>query len=384
MSPWDADNIFNKILFFKFIFFPRNLKIAQVMLKKMREFRFRKIFDPIKCYKKYVEILLRFVRLALYPSFHFCNNFLMTHIETFEDKRNGGISFAEKCIYSIVYLTLLACTVPIFLIFFSLRIILLYLRKPYQYSEKLSELSAHYSENFNENIHSTNDIQLSIATANVLLLQECASRFNNIKNVRERGEEIGKRIVNDQLLPQHPEVKNGLSISKGLYSNTEHSGTDHCFGPGGIVTHFTSLDFICFQETFSNYDIKTLIKELHKVYPYIVHDVGVNSFSVNKFIVNSGLMLASRFPISDVDFKPYGDFVWPCRVVSSGVLMAKVIIHSGKPLIFTFSDYIYFINILYFFKIVLISSSSILTCIVTMFKKKDKSRLYSDICGLIS
>nr|KAG5707904.1 hypothetical protein BaRGS_031635 [Batillaria attramentaria] len=84
------------------------------------------------------------------------------------------------------------------------------------------------------------------------------------------------------------------------------------FGGGGLDTHFPRLDFLCMQEVFDGNYNKVLRKELHKVFPYILHDIGVTSLSSNYFLLNSGLLFASRFPVLQADFKFFPHSVSQC------------------------------------------------------------------------
>lgn len=93
----------------------------------------------------------------------------------------------------------------------------------------------------------------------------------------------------------------------------------------GISSNFPAhLDFICFQEVFEQRAADRLIHILHNYFSYILYDVGVNSWSVNRFLLNSGLVFGSRYPIVDVVFEYFKESQKEDRFVSKGVLMIKV------------------------------------------------------------
>lgn len=62
------------------------------------------------------------------------------------------------------------------------------------------------------------------------------------------------------------------------------------------------------------------------MFPYIVHDVGVWSTKGNYFLINSGLMVASRHPVLEVEFRVYPRRVSQCVFISKGLLMVKLLI----------------------------------------------------------
>ncbi|XP_072169144.1 sphingomyelin phosphodiesterase 3-like [Diadema setosum] len=97
----------------------------------------------------------------------------------------------------------------------------------------------------------------------------------------------------------------------------------------GISSNFPAhLDFICFQEVFDHRAANQLVHILHNYFSHILYDVGVHSWKVNRFLLNSGLVFASRYPIVDVVFEYFEESQKEDRFVSKGVLMVKV--HLGR------------------------------------------------------
>ncbi|XP_077983299.1 sphingomyelin phosphodiesterase 3-like [Glandiceps talaboti] len=88
------------------------------------------------------------------------------------------------------------------------------------------------------------------------------------------------------------------------------------------------IDFMCFQEVYEPNAAKTLIKKIHPWFNHIIYDVGVNSWNSNLFMINSGLVVACRYPILEADFKYFQDSAKEDKVICKGILMTKV--HLGN------------------------------------------------------
>ena len=166
----------------------------------------------------------------------------------------------------------------------------------------------------------------SFSTMNLCLLPELGSKINNLDQTQHRAKCVGERIVIDQFfytnIPEHRDhTKNGYVThhsKKGL-KNTPDTGENV-----GIKSHFSHLDFICCQEAFDRDCAKLLVHELHKVFPWVVYDVGICGIKANLCGLNSGLMVASRYPILDVDFKQFDTKTGLDHVCDKGLLMIKV------------------------------------------------------------
>lgn len=178
-----------------------------------------------------------------------------------------------------------------------------------------------------------------VATANLCLMTEIFSKFNNLDNTAERAQHIGERIVIDQmhytgvmnsLLNNSKHNVHNVTISHAMQeqrprSNYGEKSTDSKSDMKvDIITHFPRVDFLCLQETFDRDFSKILIAELHKVYPWIVFDVGYHSPRLNYCGLNSGLMFASRYEILDIRFNPFSKRCGFCTIVGKGLLMVKV------------------------------------------------------------
>lgn len=91
-----------------------------------------------------------------------------------------------------------------------------------------------------------------------------------------------------------------------------------------------NLDFLALQEVFDHGAVTRLRRQLHRYFPYILSDVGRYGWkgccSRFKFL-NSGLLLASRYPILDARYECYPNGRGEDALAAKGVLFAKV--HVG-------------------------------------------------------
>ncbi|XP_035275097.1 sphingomyelin phosphodiesterase 3-like [Anguilla anguilla] len=88
-----------------------------------------------------------------------------------------------------------------------------------------------------------------------------------------------------------------------------------------------NLDFLCLQEVFDRQAAVKLKQQLHHYFPFILSDVGRYAWkgccSQFKFL-NSGLMLASQYPILDADYHCFPNGRGEDALAAKGVLFAKV------------------------------------------------------------
>lgn len=92
-----------------------------------------------------------------------------------------------------------------------------------------------------------------------------------------------------------------------------------------------NLDFLALQEVFDHGATTRLRRQLHRYFPYVLSDVGRYGWkgccSRFKFL-NSGLLLASRYPILDARYECYPNGRGEDALAAKGALFAKV---SGFP-----------------------------------------------------
>ncbi|XP_068168079.1 sphingomyelin phosphodiesterase 3 [Antennarius striatus] len=91
-----------------------------------------------------------------------------------------------------------------------------------------------------------------------------------------------------------------------------------------------NLDFLALQEVFDHGATTRLRRQLHRYFPYVLSDVGRYGWkgccSRFKFL-NSGLLLASRYPILDARYECYPNGRGEDALAAKGALFAKV--HVG-------------------------------------------------------
>lgn len=289
-----------------------------------------------------LQYLFYLSELGLHPVYWSVNTFLAPFFVTTLEN-HWSIDIVLK---RVIYVPLLL----VFLVIFGIPVVLgcilrclLHLcKRPYVLSvdksfipPSINERRSSFSVSRNKrNSHQFSKLNLekiyTVSSANVCLLPEILSRFNNLPNSAKRSFAIGERIVVDQFFFQNS-MNTIMSPPKTWRRNSKTEKNRSAQSPGhNILTHFPRLDFLCLQETWDrNYSHK-LMSELHKVFPWILYDVGISNYSINRFMFNSGLMFASRYEILDANFLPFSDSVSQCLYNSKGLLMAKVLLSSTE------------------------------------------------------
>uniref|UniRef100_A0A9J8DNA4 Sphingomyelin phosphodiesterase 3 n=1 Tax=Cyprinus carpio carpio TaxID=630221 RepID=A0A9J8DNA4_CYPCA len=93
-----------------------------------------------------------------------------------------------------------------------------------------------------------------------------------------------------------------------------------------------NLDFLCLQEVFERRAADRLRRQLHRYFPFVLSDVGRYGWkgccSQFKFL-NSGLLLASRYPILDAHYECFPNGRSEDALAAKGVLFAKVQVGSS-------------------------------------------------------
>lgn len=198
-----------------------------------------------------------------------------------------------------LYLSILICLLVPAIVAFFLRCLLHLYRNAYILSVRLKDGQTYDALTRHQKCHIYN-----ISTMNICLLPEFLSRFNNLSHTSQRAERVGQRIIADQVKSQ---------IKPKAPSSREN-----------ILTNFPHMDFICIQEAWHRDYSRTLVNELHKIYPWIIYDVGNSNLYNNYFIFNSGLMFVSKYEILDACFKTYSHSCKQCLFSGKGLLMVKV------------------------------------------------------------
>ena len=129
-----------------------------------------------------------------------------------------------------------------------------------------------------ENSEQKEEGKYSFATMNILLGQDAIGKFNNCSLVYNRIPRIAAEIRN-----QEKYFMENLSNPNKKLTKSE-----------SVVSTFPRMDFICFQEVFDRIHSLALISMLRKHYKHFIFDIGDNSLGTNCFLLNSGLMIASK------------------------------------------------------------------------------------------
>jgi exonuclease III len=86
-----------------------------------------------------------------------------------------------------------------------------------------------------------------------------------------------------------------------------------------------SPDVICFQEMFSVEGTRIISDGLKNKFPYIIHSVGPHASGLN-----SGLMIASKYPIEEVTFRRFNNLLGVEKLSSKGLLSVRVDLGEGR------------------------------------------------------
>jgi hypothetical protein len=159
--------------------------------------------------------------------------------------------------------------------------------------------------------------------------------MNNLHKTKNRAKLIGE-ILNKP-------KKNGTAdnnLFKNVNSKDNVKVVDY-------IDQNNDFDFICLQEVWSIDTGKRLAEILHKKYKYVLFDAGHNTFKTNKYIgFDSGLLIASKYPIIDVKFKQFMNKVGACSLTGKGVLTAKVNINIDHINMFECYNYNFYFQVL--------------------------------------
>jgi exonuclease III len=86
-----------------------------------------------------------------------------------------------------------------------------------------------------------------------------------------------------------------------------------------------SPDVICFQEMFSLEGTRIISEGLKHKFPYIIHSVGPHASGLN-----SGLMIASKYPVEEVTFRRFNNLLGVEKLSSKGLLSVRLDLGEGR------------------------------------------------------
>lgn len=264
--------------------------------------------------------------------FQSLDNSLSCLILTSQEKQDSNYLFFLNRFFTFIFWLLLTILfTPIGLLTYSVWFILfrkLFRQQPFRLSvsPKKSSLLLSEKSSLNSYTHDVNKL-FQVLSINVCLLPETVSRINNLSLSHRRLESIGS-LLNRTKSFNNLNSNNNSHLSNGN-SNSENDNTERD-KKIKIIHDFvekTDLDFLCMQEVWSIDTAKKLKNMLHDTFDYILYDAGVNTFKSNKFIgFDSGLLIASKYPIVDANFSSFSVRVGSCSLTSKGLLTAKVFI----------------------------------------------------------
>jgi len=156
------------------------------------------------------------------------------------------------------------------------------------------------------------DNSLTVLSCNTCLMPEGLARANNLPFVEERAKQIADLCTSEYYSP----------IDK---TNFEM-----------IVTDLPNdIDIICFQEVFNEHAWNILNQALAKAgfnyFLYDPHDQFIKSSTFHFLpLINSGLYMASKYPIRNSKFVSYKSAYLEDGLCNKGILMAEVEIDSTR------------------------------------------------------
>lgn len=140
---------------------------------------------------------------------------------------------------------------------------------------RLSYLYTDLAEN--RDVEEELEAPLHIRTHNLAFTYEFHRIFGNLRPTLERAREIGRWIMEDP-----PNV-------------------------------------ICFQEAFHEDGVRLLCGIIREKYPHIIHNICPNAMGLN-----SGLMIASKYPIKEASFRIFNNIVGVEKLSSRGLLRFRI------------------------------------------------------------
>ncbi|XP_028985868.1 sphingomyelin phosphodiesterase 5 isoform X3 [Betta splendens] len=168
------------------------------------------------------------------------------------------------------------------------------------------------------------------AAANLCLLPDGVARFNNLGHTQRRASAIGRRIVQDQNSSQHGQAGQ-QSAPRALHGLRHQDDV-----PWEVSSLFpANVDILCLEEVFDKRAAKKLTEALRPVFGHILYDIGVYACyppcrcSSFKFF-NSGLFVASRFPILEAQYHCFPNSSGEDALAAKGLLSAKVLIGRNQ------------------------------------------------------
>jgi len=151
------------------------------------------------------------------------------------------------------------------------------------------------------------NFEFTLLTNNTCLMPEFLSRKNNQPFAIKRAGRIAQSLITK------PEKAPTQNIDVNLPEN---------------------IDIICLQEVFDESSWEILNDTLKAFYPYILYDPFKMFLRWNHFcVINSGLYIASKYPIIRSEFFTFSDAYFEDAACSRGLLIAEIDIQNNRSII---------------------------------------------------
>lgn len=268
---------------------------------------------------------------------------------------------------SITFFILFLATAPLAFLGFLLWAPLQACRRPFSYHR---EMPSSPEKVTNKGFELTGKASFVFASANLCLLPDSLARFNNLGHTQRRATAIGQHIVqgvsrpNIRILVDSPSSCSTLSPSSSIlpavnsptYGATDREGqssgrsshrnvsralsSQGCRQQDDVPWEISSLfpanvDILCLEEVFDKRAAQKLTNALKPVFGHILYDIGVYACqppcrcSSFKFF-NSGLFLASRFPVLEAQYHCFPNSRGEDALAAKGLLSVKVLIGQSQ------------------------------------------------------
>ncbi|KAL8182815.1 UNVERIFIED_CONTAM: hypothetical protein K2H54_002254 [Gekko kuhli] len=286
-----------------------------------------------------VDALVRRILKASYWSLNSLLALKQTTAERQESRRQRCLPYALwASLKGLVLLLLLLASLPSTLLSLPVWLLLQAARRPFAYQHMPRQTSPE------EGILPGKAKAFRFVSSNVCLLPDGLAKYSNLGQTQERARQVAQGLVqaaSHTALPQEAGSRgnfwNGLDSSKGKQYGAPESSSgrtdvdvpleeEKATSPREIVASFPPrVDFLCLQEVFDPDAAACLLRSLGPYYEHIVYDVGFYGFiccSAWKWLsclklctywkrlnclklLNSGLFLASRYPVLAVQYHCY-------------------------------------------------------------------------------
>ncbi|XP_048338517.1 sphingomyelin phosphodiesterase 5-like [Sphaerodactylus townsendi] len=297
-------------------------------------------------------------RELLYPSYWLLSQLLglqQTTAEKREPRRQPcPLPHALQALAKgLVLLLLLVFSTPLCLLGFLLWLPLQKARRPFAYQHTPSLASPE------EWVVPGKGRAFHFVSANVCLLPEGLAKFSNLAQTQWRAAHIAEALVwsgRRAALPHKRRSRGNACSSPGgrEYGAVESSPPRACHGPPAadsevavevplwegkaafpceIAASFPAdMDFLCLQEVFDQDAAARLLRLLGPHFEHIIHNVGTYGMlgcSALK-LLNSGLFLASRYPLLAVQYHCYPNGRGEDAFAAKGLLCVQVQLGASK------------------------------------------------------